>query len=257
MVRWCLAIDQTSRSSKKICVSISSIAVGVRRGPASLVQYYLRMVIAQTCLSPELRSELHSASILHQFVMETFPNIFTVTNDRLNMLAAKTHLADDLYGSIIYLLSAGGPYDGGAFALIRPLVEVSVEAQWQFSCARDETFRRAYAGDDVDPGLPNMMDQLDRYIGTPVFAALKEKIGTLHGFTHGGIEQLGRRFDAEGNLSANYSDKEKVEVIRACTAIFELLSSIFCQAASSSPARDDPRSISIEAKYAELYGTDV
>jgi hypothetical protein len=211
------------------------------------------MAILQPDLSPELRAELERAGAFHDFVMKTFPGTFTVADDRVNMLAAKTHLADDLYGSILYLLCAGGPYDGGAFALVRPLVEASVEAQWQFFCASDETFRRAYAGEDVDPGLPNMMDELDKKIGDSVFAGLRANVRTLHGFTHGGLEQLGRRFDAEGNLRANYSDQEKFEAIRASTATYALLSSVFCQAASGVPEKDG-RAAAIEAKYAELYG---
>jgi hypothetical protein len=211
------------------------------------------MAIVQPHLSSELHTELERAGAFHKFVMKTFPGNFTVANDRVNMLAAKTHLADDLYGSILYLLSAGGAYDGGAFALVRPLVEASVEAQWQFFCASDETFKRAHAGEDVDPGLPNMMDELDKRIGDPVFAGLRANVKTLHGFTHGGLEQLGRRFDAEGNLRASYSDKAKFEAIRVSAAIFALLSSIFCQAASNLPEKDG-RSAAIEGKYAELYG---
>lgn len=211
------------------------------------------MAIIQPALTPELRNELERANSLHILVMKTFPSTFTPADDRVNMLAAKTHLADDLYGSILYLLSAGGPYDGGAFALVRPLVEASVEGQWQFLCASEETFSRAYAGEDVDPGLRNMMDELDKRIGDTVFAGLRANVKTLHGFTHGGIEQLGRRFDSKGNLRANYSDKEKIDVIRVCTAIYVLLCSVFCKAASGTPDKDE-RSTIIEAKYAELYG---
>jgi hypothetical protein len=61
------------------------------------------MAILQPHLSPELRAELERAGTFHDFVMKTFPGTFTVANDRVNMLAAKTHLADDLYGSILYL----------------------------------------------------------------------------------------------------------------------------------------------------------
>lgn len=221
--------------------------------PGHPPRYHLGMGTIQPHRSPELLAELKRASAFHDFVMKSFPDSITPADDRVNMLAAQTHLADDLFGSILYLISAGGPYDGGAFALVRPLVEVSVEAQWQFLCANDETFRRAYAGEDVDPGLPNMMDELDKYIGDPVFAGLRANVKVLHGFTHGGIEQLGRRFDAEGNLRATYTDKEKFEVLRVGAANFALLSSIFCQAAFGMHEMA-ASSAAIEAKYQELYG---
>lgn len=98
------------------------------------------------------------------------------------------------------------------------------------------------------------MDALDKYIGDSVFGGLKANVQTLHGFTHGGIEQLGRRFDLEGNLGANYPDNEKIEAVRVATATYVLLSSVFCKAASGIPDKDE-RSTAIEARYAELYGT--
>lgn len=188
--------------------------------------------------------------------MSAYPSTFTPTNDRVNLLAAKTHLADDLYGSVLYLFNGGGAYDGGAFALVRPVVEVSVEAQWQFFCASDETFQRACAGEDVDPGLPNMMDAIDSHIGDLLYSGLRANVKALHGFTHGGLEQLGRRFDAEGNLRATYSDGLKTQAIRVCTATYVVVSSVFCQAASGEPKKSE-RSAAIEAKYAELYGSTV
>ena len=211
------------------------------------------MGVVQPHRSLELLAELKRASEFHDFVMKNYPDTFTPADDRVNMLAMKTHLADDLYASILHLISAGGPYDGGAFALVRPLLEVCVEAQWQFSCATDEIFRRAYAGEDVDPGLPNMMDELDKRIGHPVFAGMRANVKVLHGFTHGGIEQLGRRADAEGNLRATYTDEEKCEAVRVSTEYISHLSSIFCQAAFGMH-ETAPRSAAIEAKYEELYG---
>jgi hypothetical protein len=64
------------------------------------------MAIIEPRLSAELHSELNRAHLLHTFVMEAFPSTFMPASDRVTLLAAKTHLADDLYGSILYLLSA-------------------------------------------------------------------------------------------------------------------------------------------------------
>jgi hypothetical protein len=159
-----------------------------------------------------------------------------------------------IYTDQSFTFLARNPYDGGAFALVRPLVEASVEGLWQFYCASEETFRRAYAGEDVDPGLPNMMDELDKHLGERVFGGLRTNVKTLHGFTHGGIEQLGRRFDNEGNLHPNYSDQEKRTAIQVASATYVLLSSIFCKEASDSPSIDE-RSTAIETRYTELYRT--
>jgi hypothetical protein len=41
------------------------------------------------------------------------------------------------------------------------------------------------------------------------FAAIAPHIAALHGYTHGGLEQLGRRFDAVGNVRPTYADGAK------------------------------------------------
>ena len=51
-----------------------------------------------------------------------------------------------------------------------------------------------------------------------LFQALKPFITALHGYTHGGLEQLGRRFDGEGNVRPTYTDGERLEVVNATTA---------------------------------------
>ena len=212
------------------------------------------MPTIESHLSDKLQNELARARTMHEFITQSFPSTITIANNKTNILAAYVHLASDLYGSILQLIAGGGPYDGGAFALVRPLVEASVMGQWLYFCASDDNVERAYVGQDIDPGLPNMMDSLDRAIGEAVFARLREKVKTLHGFTHGGIEQLGRRFDAEGNLRANYSDEEKIEVLRSTTSTFTLLSMVFCKVVSAEP-ETDTRSAGIEAKFAAIYGT--
>lgn len=258
-IKRCRQLSRTDENSapqtdRTVCNAGEAVAL-IWQFAAAITKlgYRLHITTTQPYLGHELRPELERAGTFHNFVRKAFPKTFTVVNDRVNMLAAKTHLADDLYGSILYLFSAGGSYDGGAFALVRPLLEASVEGQWQFFCAEDETFRRAYAGEDVDPGLPNMMGELDRIAGYPVFADLRAKFRTLHGFTHGGLEQLGCRFDAEGNLRANYPDQLKSEAIRISTSTYALLGSVFCQAASGSPEKD-MSSAAIEEQYSELYG---
>ncbi len=98
-----------------------------------------------------------------------------------------------------------------------------------------------------------MMEAIDKVSGADFFAGMKGNVKVMHGFTHGGREQLGRRFDAEGNLRANYSDDEKKEVVRATTATFVLLTSIFHKVLLDDPTQDIQTAV-LNEKFVELYG---
>jgi hypothetical protein len=86
-----------------------------------------------------------------------------------------------------------------------------------------------------------------------VYSSVVPFIKTLHGFTHGGIEQLARRYDVEGSLVENYSDEEKRHMMNATTAHFILLSVTWCQLASGIPGDGQANAKDILEKYTELY----
>ena len=76
-----------------------------------------------------------------------------------------------------------------------------------------------------------MADAIDNALSTTdgIFKALKPFITALHGYTHGGLEQLGRRFDPEGNVRATYTDGERFEVVNATTAYLVMFAVAWCQ----------------------------
>jgi len=79
------------------------------------------------------------AQAVHEAIRSSMPEFpMAVTNydvRRGQLFATSFHLNHDLHGSIIRLISAGGSCDGGAFALLRPLVESFVKGMWLFYCA--------------------------------------------------------------------------------------------------------------------------
>jgi hypothetical protein len=83
---------------------------------------------------------------------------------------------------------------------------------------------------------------------------LKPFVTSLHGYTHGGLEQLGRRFDDEGNIRANYEDGAKIEVINATTSYLVMLAVAWCQIVEGGQPDKEPRSAVIMARYNELFG---
>jgi hypothetical protein len=102
-----------------------------------------------------------------------------------------------------------------------------------------------------------MADAIDKALPATdgLFQALKPFIIALHGYTHGGLEQLGRRFDAEGNVRATYSDEERFEVVNATTAYLVMFAVAWCQIYAGVDPVSEPRSAAIVEHYNEIYGT--
>lgn len=82
--------------------------------------------------------------------------------------------------------------------------------------------------------MANEVDKHMSYTGG-LFTALKPYVKTLHGYTHGGLEQLGRRFDASGNVQPNYDAGERLEVIDSVTAYLVKLAVAWCQIVDGVP----------------------
>jgi len=101
-----------------------------------------------------------------------------------------------------------------------------------------------------------MADAIDKALPTTdgLFQALKLFIAALHGYTHGGLEQLGRRFDAEGNVCATYTDGERFEVVNATTAYLVMFAVAWCQIYTGGDPVSEPRSAAIMQHYSETYG---
>jgi hypothetical protein len=175
------------------------------------------------------------------------------------LVASLFSLAMEHHGAILYLLRAG-QFDGSAFSLIRPLIDCAYRAHWIYACAKPDIVLRIKNGEDVYPGLVNMAVEIEKKIDADgIFQSITPYIKGLHGYTHGGLEQLGRRFDAAGNVRPNYSDGEKLEAIRSTTGYFTALSIAWCQLISSDPPDKEPRSKAISDCYITQYpllGTD-
>ena len=196
---------------------------------------------------------------MHGFIQKTMPDKFVPDTDVKLLVASIFSLVMEHHGAILYLLRAG-QFDGSAFALVRPLIDCAYRAHWIYACAKPDIVLRIKNGEDVYPGLVNMAEEIEKKVDADgVFRSITPYIKALHGYTHGGLEQLGRRFDAAGNVSPNYSDGEKLVAIKSTTAHFTALSIAWCQLVSSDPPDEEPRSKAISDFYIAQYplpGTD-
>jgi hypothetical protein len=73
------------------------------------------------------------------------------------------------------------------------------------------------------------------------------------GSPHGGIEQIGRRVDENGNICANFDEDEKGELLDMSTRVLTTLAIAWPQLVTGRSDGDEPLSLAISAKYNELY----
>lgn len=142
----------------------------------------------------------------------------TFAGDRDKLLLAHWSLALDLDKSILALM--GHQFYGGAFALLRSLVEAHVRAHVVLMGSEDDVYR--IKNDTYTVNFKTIGGQIDAAFNLQGYFGrfLNGARGALHSFTHSGLSQLGRRF--KGNdLVAHYEDGEIIEVIHiSSTAAF-------------------------------------
>jgi hypothetical protein len=204
-------------------------------------------------LSTDLLKEIGVAEEMHVFIQKAIPDTFVGDTDRKILIAALFSLVMEHHGAILYLLRAG-QYDGSAATLVRPLIDCCYRAHWIHACAKSEIVSRIKQGEDVYPGINNMATEIEKKIDTEgFFPLIAQYIKALHGYTHGGLEQLGRRFNAAGDVISSYTDEEKQEFIKMTTTHFTAFSILWCQIASSDPSDGRAKSKAISDFHLAKY----
>jgi hypothetical protein len=141
---------------------------------------------------------------------------YVMRTDRDGVCLLYWSLIVDLHSGILILLHA--ETHSPAFALVRPLVEAFLRlhvtihgTENQLAAIKNGT----YQTDFVAVGR-----QIDAAYGVePLFGPfLENSKSALHGFTHGGLEQL-LRLRAEGDIRPNFSDSEVLEVVSITTLL--------------------------------------
>lgn len=170
-------------------------------------------------ISEQLQKEMDSARRFGQqleglvFRREGCP-----AGDRDVLLIAYWSIVFDCHKAILTLLPAG--LLAAAFALVRPVVEVMIRAHVVLICSPEDLLK--IQQDEYRVNFTDVGPQIDKAFGLGSFMVdfLKGASKTLHSYTHGGILQVGRRFDGS-DLKPRYTDGEITEVIHTTTsAIF-------------------------------------
>jgi len=211
------------------------------------------MPIATKCVSEELSLEIAKAWGFRDHVLEAVPQRFLLDTDQKTLIVALFSLAAEHHGAILHLLRATC-FDGSAFALARPMLEATIRAHWLTTRKSRTLVAKIVGGQDKYPFLKDMIADIDTgmTIGH-LYKQLEPALKTFHGYTHGGIEQLARRFDAAGNVCSTYTDEAKIDLVRSMTAFMALTAVTWSQVCSDTPGIESDHSRAITAEYGRLF----
>ncbi len=90
------------------------------------------------------------------------------------------------------------------------------------------------------------MDEVDVRLGNPQFSQIRANLGRLNSLTHGGFEQLVRRFDAEGGWGPSYTPQEKLDLLVQASWTATSMARMYCQLVEGPDSRS---SKDVEAAY--------
>lgn len=204
----------TKASPLKRWVIAAGIGVGV--GLWLVVRHFYRSTVMT--IQKEIERSTTFGQTLEDLVVSKGSVKLGQSGDRDKLLLAYWSFALDLDKSILALMR--NEYYGGAFALLRSLVEALVRAHVVLMGSVDDVAR--IKNDTYTVNFKTIGGQIDAAFDLQGFfdRFLNGARGALHSFTHSGLSQLGRRF--KGNdLEADYDDGEIIEVIHtSSTAVF-------------------------------------
>jgi len=157
-----------------------------------------------------IEDKLNQAQLFMNFIDEHMNGIKLSGDIRSRVFYSLLHLSLEHFGSIVILVK--NRMNGSAYALMRPQYEAVIRALYFQDCASNEEIEKFSSGKDPK-GLFKMLEILDKGLESDsvlnFYQLLKNE---MHAFTHGGLEQLNRRYSEE-ELISNFSEEECKKLI--------------------------------------------
>lgn len=143
--------------------------------------------------------------------------------DRLTPMMAYWSLAFEFHKAILCLIS--NKFNGAACALLRPIIETAIRAHLVVSVP--DKILKKILDDEYRTNFGMVGKEIDDAFAMEGFFEnfLNGAKDALHGYTHIGVHQLGRRFSGD-DLMPNYSEDEITEVIRVGTSAIFMVNNV-------------------------------
>jgi len=142
----------------------------------------------------------------HEFIRSLLAGTQFPSSPRNDLVYAYVALVLEHQNAIVSLIRLN--LVGSALALLRPQVETAFRGLWANLIACDEQITAiGQRGEEPFPPFRKMVEELDtRYDAGGWLLGFADDWKTLNGFTHSGLEQLGRRFKSSGDIASNYEE---------------------------------------------------
>lgn len=201
-------------------------------------------------MDPQTEFEMSRAGEMHQFVADqlagTYPN-----EDRRTLFASFLSVAQSHHEAIM-VLCCQDRLIGSAYALFRPLVEVTNRGLFAAFLATSEQIEQIKRGETPYGNVDALAKDLDNLFKTEgLFAGhAGEAWGMMCGFTHGGLEQLNRRVGENGDIGCHFDPEDVQRLLASSTSVLVRTAIQFLGAMNRQDACE-----AVSAKYVALYPT--
>lgn len=135
------------------------------------------------------------------------------------IIAAFLSLTCEHHIAIVTLIEKGIP--SSAAALARPILEATYRGTWLVIVANEKDAKKINKPNYKWNSLWNLSKEIDKVIGTVTidgkqmktfYSILKRNLISLHGYTHGGLQQLSRQFN-KNKVQPTFTDEELYELL--------------------------------------------
>jgi hypothetical protein len=165
-------------------------------------------------MADTIKEALKYSNGVHELIWSQLKNTPFPSDARTGLVLAYVSIALDHQEAIIRLIEM--KLYAPAFALLRLELETVFRGLWVNLPATDEQVASIgqEGGEPFPRPFSTFATDLDKSYGAGEWmSGFAARWKTLNGFTHSGLEQLGRRFRVDGNIGSNYPDAMVSEVV--------------------------------------------
>lgn len=173
---------------------------------------------------------IQEAKRIEESINEALAGVKTGKSTKDIIIAGYLSLAMQHHSSIILLIENN--LSSSAAALGRPLLEACYRGTWFELVCDDEIAKKFNEGEYQLKLTYILAKEIDQYIeqdetndvDTSIFHHIYEQnSSTLHGMTHGGMEQIGRQLSEDGEtIISTFSDEALVELLISSNSLLAM-----------------------------------
>lgn len=161
-----------------------------------------------------IKEALKYSNGVHELIWSQLKDTPFPSDARTSLVLAYVSIALDHQEAILRLVDM--KLRAPAFALLRLELETVFRGLWVNLIATEEqvTSIGQQGAEPFPYPFSKFATDLDKSYGAGEWmSGFVAKWKTLNGFTHSGLEQLGRRFRGDGNIGSNYPDEMASELV--------------------------------------------